>query len=100
MTLSGNQKRKMKSAARLYAVQALYQMEQSNQTFDQVRIEFLDHRFGEVFEDYEMIEGDVGLFSILLENAFPRCGRRIHTDRHAAKSVNFRVCRRCRSLFP
>jgi len=69
MTLSGNQKRKMKSAARLYAVQALYQMEQSNQTFDQVRIEFLDHRFGEVFEDHEMIEGDVGLFSTLLENA-------------------------------
>ncbi|TKZ22637.1 transcription antitermination factor NusB [Shimia litoralis] len=69
MTLSGNQKRKMKSAARLYAVQALYQMEQSNQTFDQVRIEFLDHRFGEVFEDHEMIDGDVGLFSILLENA-------------------------------
>ncbi len=30
--LSGNQKRKMKSAARLYAVQALFQMEQSGQT--------------------------------------------------------------------
>ena len=64
--LSGNQKRKMKSAARLFAVQALYQMEQSGQTFDQVRVEFLDHRFGEVFEDYEMLEGDVELFSALL----------------------------------
>ena len=67
--LSGNQKRKMKSAARLFAVQALYQMEQSGQTFDQVRFEFLDHRFGEVFEDYEMLEGDVALFSELLEQA-------------------------------
>lgn len=68
-SLSGNQKRKMKSAARLFAVQALYQMEQSGQTFDQVRVEFLDHRFGEVFDDYEMLEGDVDLFSSLLENA-------------------------------
>lgn len=67
--LSGNQKRKMKSAARLFAVQALYQMEQSGQTFDQVRVEFLDHRFGEIFEDYEMLEGDVALFSELLEQA-------------------------------
>ncbi|GAA6207161.1 transcription antitermination factor NusB [Cognatishimia sp. WU-CL00825] len=65
--LSGNQKRKMKSASRLFAVQALYQMEQSGQTFDQVRVEFLDHRFGEVFEDYEMLEGDVALFSNLLQ---------------------------------
>lgn len=69
MTLSGNQKRKMKSAARLFAVQALYQMEQSGQTFDQVRVEFLDHRFGEVFEDYEMLEGDTALFSKLIEDA-------------------------------
>lgn len=68
-TLSGNQKRKMKSAARLFAVQALYQMEQTGQTFDQVRLEFLDHRFGEVFEDYEMLEGDVALFTELLVEA-------------------------------
>ena len=67
--MSGNQKRKMKSAARLFAVQALYQMEHSGQTFDQVRVEFLDHRFGEVFDDYEMLEGDVDLFSNLLEQA-------------------------------
>jgi N utilization substance protein B len=67
--LSGNQKRKMKSAARLFAVQALYQMEQSGQTFDQVRVEFLDHRFGEIFEEYEMLEGDTALFSELLEQS-------------------------------
>lgn len=37
--LSGNQKRKMKSASRLYAVQALFQMEHSSQSFDTVRKE-------------------------------------------------------------
>ena len=69
MSNSGNQKRLMKSAARLYAVQALYQMEQSGQTVDQVRVEFLDHRFGEQFEEYEMVEGHTGLFTKTLEDA-------------------------------
>ena len=48
--LSNNAKRKMRSASRLYAVQALFQMEQSAQTVDQVIVEFLDHRFGAVIE--------------------------------------------------
>ncbi|MBO9479086.1 transcription antitermination factor NusB [Shimia sp. R11_0] len=70
MTLSGNQKRKMKSASRLYAVQALFQMESSNQTVDQVRVEFLDHRFGAEVEDgTDMIEGDADLFRKTLEDA-------------------------------
>lgn len=67
--LSGNQKRKMKSAARLYAVQALYQMEQSGQTTDEVVVEFLDHRFGAVYEDVEMQEGDSALFRKLVHDA-------------------------------
>ncbi|MBD3662534.1 transcription antitermination factor NusB [Sulfitobacter aestuariivivens] len=69
MSLSGNQKRKMKSAARLYAVQALFQMEHSSQTIDQVRLEFLDHRFGATYEGSEMQEGDIDLFSRVLEQA-------------------------------
>lgn len=70
MTLSGNQKRKMKSASRLYAVQALFQMETSGQTVDQVRVEFLDHRFGaEVDDGTDMIEGDMDLFRATLEDA-------------------------------
>ncbi len=70
MTLSGNQKRKMKSASRLYAVQALFQMESSQQTVDQVRVEFLDHRFGaEVDDGTDMIEGDSELFRKTLEDA-------------------------------
>jgi N utilization substance protein B len=70
MTLSGNQKRKMKSASRLYAVQALFQMEHSGQTVDQVRVEFLDHRFGaEVDDGTDMIEGDVEHFRKTIEDA-------------------------------
>ncbi len=69
MTLSGNQKRQMKSASRLFAVQALFQMEQSDQTVDQVRVQFEDHRFGEHFDDYDMAEGDTKLFRQLIENA-------------------------------
>ena len=68
--LSGNQKRKMKSASRLFAVQALFQMEQSNQPLDKVRQEFLDFRFGAELEaGIEMLDGDISLFSRLLENA-------------------------------
>ncbi|WP_299967019.1 transcription antitermination factor NusB [uncultured Roseobacter sp.] len=67
--LSGNQRRKMKSAARLYAVQALFQMEHSSQTVEVVRAEFLDHRFGAVYEGTEMLEGDIDLFESVLEQA-------------------------------
>lgn len=64
-----NNKRQMKSAARLYAVQALFQMEHSAQTIDAVRGEFEDHRFGATYEGDEMAEGDVNLFRFLLEQA-------------------------------
>ena len=68
-TQSGNQKRKMRSASRLYAVQALFQMEQSNQSVDAVRTEFLDHRFGAEYDGHRFEKGDVDLFSNLLEDA-------------------------------
>ncbi|GHF63749.1 transcription antitermination factor NusB [Seohaeicola zhoushanensis] len=72
---SGNQKRKMKSAARLYAVQALFQMEQSGQSTRQVVTEFLDFRFGATYDGVEMMEGDVDLFRSLVENAVNYQGR-------------------------
>jgi len=63
-------RRQMKSAARLYAVQALFQMEQSDQTLDQVRVQFENHRFGARLEDgSEMAEGDADLFRAILEEA-------------------------------
>jgi len=67
--LSGNVKRKMKSAARLYAVQALFQMEHSAQDCDQVASEFLEHRFGALYEGDEMMDGDISLFKGLISDA-------------------------------
>ena len=69
MKVSGNQKRKMKSAARLYAVQALFQMEASGQSTDEVEREFEDHRFGAIYDEGEMQEGDVDLFRALVDRA-------------------------------
>jgi N utilization substance protein B len=62
-------KRQMKSAARLYAVQALFQMEAAGQGVDTVQREFEAHRFGEPLEEGEMVEGDIDLFRALLEGA-------------------------------
>lgn len=68
--LSGNMRRKMKSASRLYAVQALFQMEQSDSTVEKVTREFVDFRFGaETPDGDEMQDGDVGLFSEILREA-------------------------------
>lgn len=65
----GKAKTQMKSAARLYAVQALFQMEHSSLTFDQVIVEFEDHRFGAVYDGEEMAEGDTELFRKLVKDA-------------------------------
>ena len=62
-------KRQMKSAARLYSVQALFQMEASGQTVESVRTEFETHRFGAIYEGDEMAEGDVTLFRQIVEDA-------------------------------
>ncbi len=69
MTISNNQRRKMKSAARLYAVQALFQMEATGQTVDAIVREFEDHRFGARYEEGEMAEGDIDTFRLLMEKA-------------------------------
>lgn len=67
--LSGNAKRKLKSAARFYAVQALYQMEMSGQTTTSIINEFLDHRFAAVYEDMEFVDGDTDVFETLVKDA-------------------------------
>ena len=62
-------KRQMKSAARLYAVQALFQMEASEQSVDSVRKEFEDFRFGADYDGETLAEGDVDLFRQITEDA-------------------------------
>ncbi|MCA8868459.1 MAG: transcription antitermination factor NusB [Rhodobacteraceae bacterium] len=66
MTKAKDDKRRMRSAARLYAVQALFQMEASDSDLDKVREEFETHRFGAVVDDEEWPEGNVDLFRQLL----------------------------------
>ncbi|MGB0438652.1 MAG: transcription antitermination factor NusB [Primorskyibacter sp.] len=61
--------RQMRSAARLYAVQALFQMEHSGQTIDAITLEFLDHRFGATYDGEELAEGDPDLFRALVRDA-------------------------------
>lgn len=62
-------KKQMRSASRLYAVQALFQMETSGQTVERIQREFEDFRFGETLDEGEMIEGDVAHFRAVVNGA-------------------------------
>jgi N utilization substance protein B len=63
------EKRQMKSAARLYAVQALFQMESSGQTVQAITREFESHRFGATYDEGEFVEGDVDHFRAVVASA-------------------------------
>jgi N utilization substance protein B len=62
-------KKQMKSASRLYAVQALFQMEASGQTVESVTKEFESHRFGAIYDEEEMVDGDVDHFRAVVDHA-------------------------------
>lgn len=61
--------RQMKSAARLHAVQALFQMEASGQTADSVQREFEDFRLGAEMDGEIIAEPDVDHFRLLIGSA-------------------------------
>jgi len=63
------EKRALRSAARFYAVQALFQMESSGQTVDKIRAEFENYRIGAEGEDETWVEADVSLFRTLVDKA-------------------------------
>ena len=65
------EKRQMKSAARLYAVQALFQMEASGQSADRIQREFLHWRIGREGEDEDIVsaEADAALFARIVDDA-------------------------------
>ena len=67
--MSKPDKKQMKSAARLYAVQALFQMESSGQTVEVVVREFETHRFGAIYDGDEMAEGDSNHFRAVVDKA-------------------------------
>ncbi len=64
-----NKKAQARSAARLFAVQALYQMEQSGTSADKVLAEFENYRFGATYEEGEMAEADPSLFRKIVDDA-------------------------------
>jgi len=61
------QARRMRSAARLHAVQALYQMEAADAGLEAVIEEFETHRFGTEIEDTRYGPADAAHFRALLE---------------------------------
>jgi len=75
MSLPAQEKRLMRSAARLAAVQALFQMERSGADWREIREEFETHRLGMTVEGDEYREADVDLFRDLLEGAVNRQAR-------------------------
>ena len=67
--VSGNEKRKIRSTTRLYAIQALFQMEQLGLSTDEVVEEFVVHRFGEEYEEGQLSDGDEALFKSIVGSA-------------------------------
>ena len=67
--VSGNKKRKIRSTTRLYAIQALFQMEQLGLSTEEVVEEFVVHRFGEEHEEGQLSDGDDALFKSIVESA-------------------------------
>jgi len=67
--------RQARSAARFYAVQALFQMEASDTDLDEVREEFETHRMGAELDGETWAEADIELFRALLTGAVDRQAR-------------------------
>jgi N utilization substance protein B len=67
--LSPAEKKQRRSAARLYGVQALFQMETTGQTTSAICREFESHRFGATYDEGEFAEGDIDLFRALVDHA-------------------------------
>jgi len=63
------EKRQRRSATRLYAVQALFQMEHNGLTVERTAVEFENHRFGMTLDENEFADGDSGLFRQILDQA-------------------------------
>ena len=70
--IKNSEKRQMRSAARLAAVQALYQMEIAKDSMTKVRSEFETHRFGMEIDGEQMREADVELFRQILDDVVAR----------------------------
>jgi N utilization substance protein B len=65
----GNSSLKMKSASRLYAVQALFQMEAIDQDLEEVKAEFQNFRIGAEFDGILYNEADIKFFKDIVDSA-------------------------------
>ena len=65
----GNSSLKMKSASRLYAVQALFQMEAIDQDLEEVKAEFQNFRIGAEFDGVLYNEAYIKFFNKLVDSA-------------------------------
>jgi N utilization substance protein B len=63
---------KARSASRLAAVQALYQLEMEKPVLTQLLHEFHQHRLGATIEDVEYAEADVTFFDDIVKGVFAR----------------------------
>lgn len=74
--MTGQQaERRARAAARLHAVQALFQMEASGEDLASVSAQFETHRFGAVIGGEQLAEANAGLFRALLATAVDRQAR-------------------------
>ena len=76
--------RRQKSATRLFAVQALFQMEALGADLAGTIKEFEDHRFGADLDGEQFEEGDIDLFRDLVESAISHQAR---IDQHTDASL-------------
>src|SRR3546814_2260554 len=69
-----NKRAQSRSAARLAAVQALYQHEMEGTPVAQLIHEFHQHRIGAIIEDAEYAEADVPFFDDIVKGTLARAG--------------------------
>lgn len=67
--------RQMRSAARLFATQALFQMEAADADLSDVQEEFESHRFGAEIDGDTYAEADLDLFRTIIHGAVERQSR-------------------------
>ncbi|MCI4662906.1 MAG: transcription antitermination factor NusB [Neomegalonema sp.] len=82
---AARQERKLtRSAARLAAVQALYQMEMTGANWHDVRREFEEHRLGQEIDGTLYRDADLSLFRRILEGVI---ADQSHIDRHTDQAL-------------
>ncbi len=65
----GSEKKRLRSAARFFATQALFQMEASDVGLETIQSEFETHRIGAELDGNTYSEADIELFRALLNDA-------------------------------